>query len=72
MLVLSLLLKAFVFPESMFKMVYNKEYRCCSWIICITDTFRLFHFDFSPRAIHDIDTQVFSVNFNVMVVDTNG
>ena len=49
MLVLSLLLKAFCvsnFHESTIKMVYNKDYRHCSWIVCITDSLRLFYFNF--------------------------
>ena len=50
MLDVSSLLKAFCLSnshESTFKMVYNKDYQHCSWIVCITDALRLlFYFDF--------------------------
>ena len=45
MLDLSLLLRAFClsnFHERTFKMVYNKEYRHCSWIVCIADAIRFY------------------------------
>ena len=49
MLDLPLPLKAFClshFHERTFKIVYNKEYRHYSWIVCIADALRLFYFDF--------------------------
>ena len=47
-------------------MFYNKEYRHCSWIACITDALRLFYFN-SYLVHYTISApQKISVNFNVM------
>ena len=54
------------FHESILKMVYNKEYWHCSWIVCITDALCLFYFDSYLARYAIWAPQIISVNINVM------